>query len=233
MKKRRGYDTFEGMYGGNPIIFSAVNSICESLFSYRKEKHFEIVCSSSDLRRFFSDILLEGQFDGLYGQAYDLEGFLREVLQSLLIFGRAFYKIDWTNRDYEEYGTRWVVERIRWLAVETMDFVKDNGQIRGFKQEYSNHCSYQDVRGKKVEFEPDEVFFVEWVFDGGENRGVPPLRRLIQPSKEMDRFLKTVELSVYAIGHPIPRSFPSNTGPSVKVTVILSTFSITWLLVRM
>lgn len=196
------------MYGGNPIIFGAMDSVRGSLFSYRREKHFEIVCSSSELRRFFNDILLgRGGFEGLYGQAYDLEGFLRGVLQSLLIFGKAFYKIDWAKQDYRGNKTRWVMKRIRWLAVETMDVVRDDEQIQGFKQEYSDHCSYKDLRGIKVEFEPDEIFFVEWVFDGERNRGVSPLKRLIPLSKEMDEFLEYIKLRTKALYHPEDRSY--------------------------
>lgn len=130
---------------------------------------------------------------------------MRDVLQSLLLFGKAFYKIDWA--EHAENKTRWVVERIRWLAVETMDVVRVNEQIRGFNQEYSDHCSYEDLRGIRVDFEPDEVFFVEWVFDGERERGASPLRRLIPLCKEMDEFLEYVNMLTRAMYHPEDRSY--------------------------
>ena len=196
------------LYGSNPIVFGAVNNFRRSLFSYKREKHFEIVCTSSELRRFFNDILLgRGGFEGLYGQAYDLEGFMRGVLQSLLIFGKAFYKIDWAEQDHAKNKTRWVVERIRWLAIETMYVVTDDGRIQGFKQEYSDHCSYEDLRGIKIEFGPDEIFFVEWVFDEERNRGVSPLKRLIPLSKGMDEFLEYINLRIKVLHHPEDRSY--------------------------
>lgn len=208
MRKIKGYDTLSGMYGRNPIIFGAVNSVRRGLFSYRREKHFGIVCSSSELRRFFNDILLgRGGFEGLYGQAYDLEGFLRGVFQSLLIFGKAFYKIDWVKQGYGENKTRWVVKRIRRLVVETMDVIRDDERIQGFKQEYSNHCSYEDLRGIRVEFEPHEIFFVEWVFDGERNRGVSPLKRLVPFSKGMGEFLEYIRLRTEVLHHPEHRSY--------------------------
>lgn len=178
-----------------------------SLFSYKREKHFDIDCSSSDLGRFFTDVLLRDGFDEIYGQAYDLEEFLRGVLQSLLIFGRVFYKIDWAQEDYTKNKKRWVVKRIRWLAVETMDIIESNDQIRGFKQEYSDHCGSKDLRGIRVDFEPDEVFFVEWGFDGEEKRGLSPLKRLVPLCKEWDGFLGYVNLLTKATYHPEDRSY--------------------------
>lgn len=207
LKRRKGYAGLEDAYESNPIIFGSVNNVHMSLFSFKKEKHFEIVCSSSHLRRFLNGVLLgQGGFKGLYGQAYDLEGFLRNVLQSLLIFGKAFYKIDWAEKVYEKNKTRWVVEGIRWLAVETMDVVKSAGQIRGFKQEYSYNCTYEALRGISIDFEPEEVFFVEWISDEGE-RGVSPLKRLIPFCEEMGDFLEYVNLLTKSMYNPEDSSF--------------------------
>lgn len=195
------------MYSRNPTVFSAVNSLRDSLFSYRKEKHFEIVSSSSDLRRFFSDILLGDQFEGIYCEAHDLEDFLKSVLVSLLIFGKAFYKIDWTKQDYKKNETRWIVEKIRWLAVETMSVVKANNLVQSFRQEYSRHCSYEGLREIRIDFEPDEVFFIEWGFDGEAKKGKPPLRRSIPLVKEMYKFLEYINLRIKAEYRPEDRSY--------------------------
>jgi len=207
LKKRKGYAELADAYKSNPIIYGSVNNVHMSLFSYKKEKHFEIDSSNPHLRRFLNSVLLgQGGFKGLYGQEYDLEGFLRNVLQSLLIFGKAFYRIDWAEKVYEENKTRWVVEGIRWLTVETMDVVKSAGQIRGFKQEYSYNVTYKDLRGISIDFEPEEIFFVEWIFDEGK-RGVSPIKRLISLCEEMHDFLEYIGLCTKAMYHPEDSSF--------------------------
>ena len=195
------------MYSTNHVVFNAVNFIRDSLFSYKKEKHFDIESSDPDLRRFFGDLLLGYRPRVRYGQAYDLEGFLRTALVSLVIFGRCFYKIDWIESDHDQGGKRFVVDKIRWLAVETMEVIKTNGQIQGFKQEYSSHIDNEDVKGASFEFKQDEIFFIEWVFDRNEKRGVAPLRRLVRFSKQMHRGFESMNLYAKAMYHPEDHSF--------------------------
>lgn len=207
LRKMKGYDSLREMHRTNYVINNAVDSLRNSLFSYKKQKHFEIECADPDLRQLLNDTVLRQQFDGIYGQAYDLEGFLRMTLASLLVFGRCFYKIDWVEKDHNAHGKRWLIQRIRWLAVETMEVIRDNDQIHSFKQEYSDHCGNKSVRGTTFTFEKDEILFVEWIFDGDENKGVSPLKRLIQHSEEMGTAFEDMRLQVHAFSHPEDHSY--------------------------
>jgi len=208
LRKDKGYDILGYMYTHNPIVFSSINYVTASLFSLRRDKHFEMVCSKPEWRQFFSELLIAyNPPKGLYGQAYDLANFLEGVLQSLLVFGKAFYKIDYAQEECSQTGTRWTIQRIRWLAVETMNAISGDGRIKGFVQQYSDRCVDKNLRGARVEFAPDEVFFVEWVFDGDKNLGISPLMSLIPHHKKMKWFLELIEQQVYAMSHPQDRSY--------------------------
>lgn len=206
LQKRKGYFGLEEAYSRNPIIFGSVNNVRLSLFNYKQENHFEIECSESTTQRFIKTVLFN-RFERGYGQSYDLEGFLRNVLQSLLIYGKVFYRIDWSKKKYFENETRWGISGLRWLPVETMKVIKSGKQIRKFKQEYSYNVAHKDLQGITTEFEPDEIFFVEWSFDKGK-KGVSPVKQIASLCGEMRDFLEYCGFYSRAMYHPEDSSFP-------------------------
>ena len=207
LRKEKGYDVFEDIYEHNPVVFSSINNLTSSLFNPSRDSHFELVCSNPDWRQFFEPLIAYHPPERLYGQAYDLANFLEGVLRSLLIFGKAFYKIDYAKEERDQIGAGWTIKRIRWLAVETMSVIYSHGKIQEFVQQYTNSCGYKDLRGTRVEFEPDEVFFVEWVFDGEKNRGVSPLKRLTPYHKKMKWFLEFSQRKLTAMYNPKDHSY--------------------------
>jgi len=208
LRKEKGYDLLEAMYTRNPIGFSSINNVTASLFNLRRDKHFDTVCSNPDWQKFFSELFIAyNPPEGLYGHAYDLVDFLVDVFKSILIFGKAFYSIDFAKKEHSQLGTIWTIQRIRWLPPETMSAIFINGRIQGYMQQYSNTCNYKDLHGTRVDFKPDEIFFVDWVFDGVKNRGISPLMRLILDFNKMESFLKFSARYAHAMFHPEDHSY--------------------------
>lgn len=208
LQKTKGYDVLDDLYTHNPVIHSSVNELTHSLFNLRRDEHFSIVCSSSKWRQFFSELFIAyNPPEGLYGQSFDLANFLEGVFQSLLIFGKAFFKVDHSEKQTNQTGTIWTVQRIRWLAVETIKPIYDKGRIERFVQQYSAKCEGKDLQGVKTEFLPDEIFFVEWAFDDDKTKGVSPLVPLIPQDKMHIEFLQLMERQAYAIANPQNHSY--------------------------
>lgn len=202
LRKDKGYDELENMYTSDPIIFSSINYLASSLFNLKREEHFDVVCSNPDWRKFLSELFTAYHPpEGLYGHSYDLVSFFEGVLKSLLIFGKAYHKIDFKQTN-QGTDARWTIQRLRWLPVETMAMVVTNGKLQRFTQQYSRTCSERSLRGVKVDLEPEEVFVTEWIFDGLESRGISPLIQLIPDVKRTQRFLVFMERGVYAVTHP-------------------------------
>jgi hypothetical protein len=208
LQKIKGYDALDDLYTHNPIIYSSVNELTHSLFNLRRDEHFSIDCSSPKWRQFFSELFIAyDPPEGLYGQSFDLADFLEGVFHSLLIFGKAFFKVDHSEKQTGQTGTIWTVQRIRWLAVETMKPIYDKSRIKRFAQQYSAKCEVKDLQGAKTEFLPDEIFFVEWVFDDDKTKGVSPLVPLIPHDKMNIDFLQLMERQAYAIANPQNHSY--------------------------
>src|SRR4030042_2074468 len=189
LQKVKGYDVLEHLSTRDPIVFSSVQELTHGLFNLHRDEHFSISCSSPKWRQFFSELFIAyNPPEGLYGQSHDLANFLEGVLQSLLIFGKVFFKIDYSEQTNQN-GATWTVQRIRWLAVETMNPLYEEHAIAGFVQQYSVDHENRELRGVKITFEQDEIFFVEWIFNDSIAKGMSPLVLLIPHGKRHIEFL--------------------------------------------
>jgi hypothetical protein len=208
LRKTKGYDVLENLYTRNPIVFSSAQELTHSLFNLRRDEHFSIVCSSQEWRQFLFELFIAyNPPEGLYGQSFDLSHFLEGVLQSLLMFGKAFFKIDYSEQQGSQTGSAWTVQRIRWLAVETMKPIYHKDRINNFVQQYSTKHEEKALRGARTEFMPHEIFFVEWSFDENRTKGVSPLVNLIPNGKMHIKFLQFLERRAYAIANPQDQSY--------------------------
>jgi hypothetical protein len=206
LRKAKGYNILDYMYSRNPIIYSSINDVTSSMFNIFREDHFDLVCTQPKVMRLFAELVSRHPIEGLYGnQFHGLDDFLSNVFKSLITFGKVFTRIDYSQAQIQGQ-TAWKIQRIRWLPAETMRVVHKKGEIKGFVQQYSKIC--QDERlCKKTEFTPDEIFFVEWMFDGRRLKGVSPLLSLIPHAKRHLKFLKVMERKTYAMANPQDHSF--------------------------
>ena len=201
LKKAKGYDKLENLSSYDLTINSSIDSLVLTLFDFRKS-HFIIENAvDGDWSKFFTEMFIDDNYTReIYGQySYDLEGFLRGVLHSIIVFGKSFCAVDYLN---DGATGRWIVERIRWLPVETVSPVYEKeGAIKGFTQQYSAKCSYETAQNYEAEFLPDEVFFVEWVFDE-DKKGVSPLLALLGNSQTENKLFDLIQKQSYAFTHP-------------------------------
>lgn len=201
LRRMKGYDKLDNLNSYNPTIRSSVDFLTSTLFNFRRDTHFTIECSQNDWKKFFSNLFIDGKFNrNLYGQAHELTNFLEGVLNSAAVFGKAFYKIDYFQK-LDNGSSRWIIENIRWLAVETMSPVFKKGILKGFVQQYSANCQEASLRKNIASFSPDEVFFVEWIFEETK-KGVSPLLSLMPNDVIESKFLELMQLHFYALAHP-------------------------------
>lgn len=205
LRKAKGYDELENLSSYDLTIHSSIDSLVLTLFDFRN-KHFVIENAvDEDWNQFFTEMFIDHNYTReIYGQfSYDLEGFLRGALHSIIVFGKSFYAVDYSN---ESSTGRWIVERIRWLPVETVSPIYGKkGAIKGFTQQYSANCSYEMARNYKAGFLPDELFFIEWAFDG-DKKGVSPLLSLRSNSQTENKLIDLALKQSHAFAHPDDQS---------------------------
>jgi hypothetical protein len=202
LSKAKGYDELENLSSYDLTIHSSIDSIFLTLFDFNKD-HLVIESPDKKWTKIFTDLLVRRNYNReIYGQSYNLENFLRGVLHGIIVFGRAFYAVDYFN---DSLVGGWVVERIRCLPVETITANYHNGAIKGFTQQYSSKCSFEGVQNYKAEFLPEEVFFTQWIFD--DDKGVSPLLSLRDNSQTERKFMNLAQKQFNALSHPDDHSF--------------------------
>ena len=140
---------------------------------------------------------------------YTVHDFLSGVASALLLIGRVYYSMVWSDD-----GKRLV--RIRRLPVETMRTQRKGGRIWRHKQQYSIFTTNEliqraspgvswqlqaEVCGTTFCFAPDEVFFLEWPARLTRHRGYPPARDAVRHVRRWTRFWDRMGLHVRAMTH--------------------------------
>jgi hypothetical protein len=201
----RGYRKLYDAYDVSPIKI-AIDHIAGRLFGL-PSGGLPLQCSDDRA----SELLKEqfrpyAQFSGvnIFADLSRIDDFLTNCGRSLLLVGRVFHKVVWSDDD-----TR--IMMIRRLPAETMKVYRlDQTPIR-FRQHYSLFATRnaiareyprvhmsgdEDYRGVTFYFEPDEMFFLEWSLDGDKYRGVSPAKRVLSHCKAWQAYFdRTLEMS--------------------------------------
>jgi hypothetical protein len=206
LRKEKGYDRLYNLYTTNPIIFSSVNDASMSLFHFQRKDHFKIVCEDAKFSKFLSDLFIEGPIEGLFGfQVYDLASFFEMLYKELLIIGQVFFQIDFLENSADDAAFTWSIRKIGWLPPETMKVKRQGGKIEKFIQQYSDKFEKQNGNSR-VEFCPEEILFVQWIFDGQKKKGLSPLIELDSLEKKYLRIFDIMTKKAYIMAHPDDKS---------------------------
>lgn len=201
MRKTKGFAVLGYLYSRNPIIHSAINDVTLSLFNVFRKEHFEITYVKPELSKVFAELVSDYPIEGIYGNNfYGLDNFLTDVFRNILIFGKAFYPIDYMQEQSPK-GDFWKIRRIRWLPPETMKIDHSRGNVKSFSQQYSRDCKDKKLC-KKTLFLPDEIFYVKWIFTKGLAKGLSPLKLLISHAERHLKFLELMTNKTYAMANP-------------------------------
>jgi hypothetical protein len=195
-KKAKDYDKLENLSTSNTYIRTSIEYVQNVLFNYVNNNHFQIENAENPWKQFFEKSFLNDyNCRELYSPYYDLVGFLRAVFYSTIVYGKAFYAVD-----YADNNGCWLVKSIHWLPVETMTPNYDQkGVIKGFTQKYSSKGN-DEIKNYRMEFLPEEIFFVEWNFDG-DKKGVSPLLRLYSNANREKELWDFMQRKFYAQTH--------------------------------
>ena len=201
LRKTKGYQILDNLYGRNPIIHSSINDVTLSLFNVFRKEHFEVACGKPELVPVFAELVSDRAIEGIYGNHFfGLAGFLTDVFSNILVFGKTFYPIDY-GQVQDKKGTYWKISRIRWLPPETMKIKRKKGNVTCLYQQYSKSCKDKRLC-KKTAFTPDEIFFVEWIFTKELSKGISPLKSLIPHADRHLKFLEIMTSKTFAMAHP-------------------------------
>jgi len=206
LKRRRGLDVLTELYETDVNVNVATDDHRKFLFSYRRRgRQFEFIAQDDDANAWLTSTYLDRWARHSHGGAYSLEEWFRRSAHTLVVYGEAFYALDFTPNG----GDYLAFDEPRWLPIETMRPEYWDGDLVGFRQRYSRRAEDERVRGARFEFEPEEVVWLKWPASLPPGReGASPVRTVIADARAIDRFREWSLLSSYSATYPEDKSLP-------------------------
>lgn len=201
----KGFEFLGELNHSDPTIHNAVRMVTNMLFDYRRDdKHFEVECENPRLREAVERELL----DRLAGRQakfgignHDLVRFLRSKAASIMVYGRSFSRVGWQENEGD--SAHWRIKSFRGLFPGSIRPIgKEGYEWKRRQSEYDLNSPIVTERLSK-----EEIFSLEWVFDGEANRSKPPLERVVKHYKRGLDFMTLCAANTYAWANPNDKRF--------------------------
>lgn len=133
----------------------------------------------------------------LYGDAYDLIGFLRRATQVAFVLGEAYYRVTWEASSTDE-GASWLVAGFDDLPEPTRTDRRSGTLVRSFQ--IDTWSREQGPRTETLALGEEDLLRVVWSYSPNVAPGKSPLESVVEDVTEIVAFNRRTNAYTYALG---------------------------------